>query len=118
MSAIRRLQTAIVLLVVMVLGSPALAACCVWSAEPMTCCDKTDGHRLVAPCCVTSPQAPQQQLPATANLSKLEPGGPALLAVQPPVVAVAAGDPTAAVVRFNGPPGSNPLYLRLSVIRR
>jgi hypothetical protein len=118
MSAIRRFQTVFALLIVGLLASPALAACCVWSPAPMACCEKTEGDRLVATCCVTSPQAPRQQPPASVTkLSKLEPKAPVASAALPPI-AVAAAQPIATADRVAGPPGSHPLYLRLSVIRR
>jgi hypothetical protein len=117
MSAIRRFQTAIALLVVVLLSSPALAACCAWAGEPMACCEKTEGERLVASCCMSSSPAPQQQPPAVAKLSKLEPGAPAPLAGQLVIAVASVGSP-ACVDQVTGPPGANPLYLRLAVIRR
>ena len=118
MSAIRRFQTAIVLLVVVLLSTPAIAACCAWSAEPMACCEETEGARLVASCCMSSSPTPQEQPPASvAKLSKLEPGAPAPLAGLS-VGAVATAASPACVDQVTGPPGANPLYLRLAVIRR
>jgi hypothetical protein len=118
MSVIRRFQTVFVLLVVVLLASPAVAACCVWSAEPMACCEKSEGERLVAACCVSSTPTPQQQPPASvAKLSKVEFGPSATLPLHV-VPATVTADSGRQFDIAAGPPGSHPLYLRLSVIRR
>jgi hypothetical protein len=117
MAAIRRIQTPLALLVVVLLSSPALAACCVSAAAPMACCEKTHDVRLVTPCCMSSSQAPLQAPAPVVKLSKLEPGAPATAALQPSIAPAIVQAPSA-IDRLNGPPGSDPLYLRLSAIRR
>jgi hypothetical protein len=118
MSLFRRFQTPIVALLLVLLASPAIAACCVGTPGAPPCCKETEGNRLAAPCCMSSAQGPRQQLPSSvAQLSKLEPFVPAGAIGQTPVASVDARPP-APVDQVAGPPGSHPLFLRLSVIRR
>jgi hypothetical protein len=118
MSSVRRFQAPVIAVLVMLLATPAVAACCAWTTEPMRCCEKSDDAGLAAPCCMSQADAPQRPLPAsTAKVSRIDAGLSISTASLPPnVVAVAlfgsASEP------FNGPPATGRLYLRLSVIRR
>lgn len=118
MSSVRRFQAPVIAVLAMLLATPAVAACCVWTAAPMPCCEKSDAAGLAAPCCMSEAETPQRPVPSsTANISRLDAG----VAVSPAALPlnVAAGAPFAPVLdRFNGPPGADRLYLRLSVIRR
>ena len=118
MSLVRRFRAPIVAVLLVLLASPAIAACCVGTQGVPPCCEETQGKRLAAPCCMSSSQAPRQQLPAAvAKLSKLEPSLSAAVLSQAPVAIVGPSVHTT-VDQVSGPPGSDPLYLRLSVIRR
>jgi hypothetical protein len=118
MSLFRRFQAAIIALMLVLLASPAIAACCAWTPGAPPCCHKAEGDRLAAPCCMSSSQGPQQQPPASvAKLSKLESATSVSVDWQAPL-AIADTRATARVEQVTGPPGSDALYLRLSVIRR
>lgn len=118
MSDFRRFQAPIVSLLLVLLASPALVACCVWTADAMPCCEKAGGAALAAPCCMSQVPDRQQQPPASpAKMSRSDAGQAVAPAAQPSIVAastIVAVD----VERTSGPPGSDPLYIRLSVIRR
>jgi hypothetical protein len=117
MPSVRRFQVPVIAMLAMLLATPAVAACCAWTAEPMPCCEKSDDAGLAAPCCMSEADTPQRPVPSsTAKISRLDAGmsvSPAALPLN-----VAAGAPFAPFDRFNGPPGADRLYLRLSVIRR
>ena len=118
MSSVRRFHAPVIAALAMLLATPAVAACCAWTAAPMPCCEKADDAGLAAPCCMSQADSPQRPLPAsTAKVSRIDAGLSMTWAALPrSVVAVALFG--AASEPYEGPPGTERLYLRLSVIRR
>jgi hypothetical protein len=118
MSVIRRFQAPVIAVLVFFLATPAVAACCGWTPEPMPCCEKSENPGLAAECCLSQADAPQRPSPtSTAKVSRLDAGlCVSSAALAPIAMARAAFD--LAFDLHNGPPGTERLYLRLSVIRR
>jgi hypothetical protein len=118
MTSVRRFQATVIAALVLVLATPAIAACCAWTTEPMPCCEKSENAGVAAECCMSQADTPQPPVPAsTARISRLD-AGLAVLAAAPTLNVVPATSFDSAFDQFSGPPASERLYLRLSVIRR
>lgn len=119
MSAFRRLRTSVIAVLLVLLAAPAVTACCVWSVAPMPCCTEKSDHGLASACCVDDGrQSPDRPMPGQAAKS-LRFDSTAVSTN--PATSFAALAPLVVAAGFDGfadPPGSDRLYLRLSVIRR
>jgi hypothetical protein len=118
MFVFRRIQSPVIAVLLVLLASPAVAACCVWTGTPMVCCEKSDVAGLAAGCCMNRTDQSQQQVPASVVKLSRQDSGLLVAAVAQPIASIAAARAETRVEQPAGPPGSDPLYLRLSVIRR
>lgn len=118
MPKFRRYRTPVAVVLLVLLAAPARALCCAWTM-PMPCCSDSRDARLVPTCCVDgATQAPDRPMPSPAAKSLRSDLGTAAVAAADAAAILTLSSPAPSLDRFAGPPGSDRLYLRLSVIRR
>jgi len=122
LSVCRRFTRPFTLLLLAVLVGPAAVDCCELTgahAEELACCLKQDDARpvLEADCCAITESPATQQVPGSTPVGTDKPtqGGISMLTVSwLAVPAQVSALPVADVIR----PPADPLYLRLSTLRR
>lgn len=115
---LRKVRTLISAALVLCLVAPAVADCCVSAGTAMPCCaDKRTETRVLPTCCVQNGQ-PQQTTPSSTvfRLARIDP--PAVVGHDVHASALSFTPRTLSIEHPSDPPGTERLYLRLSVIRR